>query len=43
MGRLKRSSLSDAGERPRETAVIENNVRAEGKSGKLGFLLGSKG
>jgi hypothetical protein len=43
MRRLKRISLSDAGERPRETGVIENNVKAEDKKRKPGFLLGSKG
>jgi hypothetical protein len=43
MRRVERISLSDADERPRETAVIENSVKAEDKKGKLGFLLGSMG
>jgi hypothetical protein len=43
MGRLKRISLSNEDERPRETAVIENDLKAEDKNGKLGSLLGSKG
>jgi hypothetical protein len=41
MRRVERISRSDADERPEELAVIENNVTADDKEEKLGFLLGS--